>query len=135
MTRSLAFYGRARQRHRMAPEASLQVTVVEHLRLLGVPGLVYFRIPNDGKRSPEAGLWEKRMGLLPGVADLCILVPGKPALFLELKAKGGKPTPEQWLFGHAVEVAGHGWVCIDNIDDAREFLSGWGAIRQQARAA
>ncbi len=135
MTRALPFYARTRQRRRMAPEASLQVTVVEHLRLTGVSGLCFFRIPNDAKRSAMAGLWEKRMGLLPGAADLCIIVPGKPVLFLELKAAGQKPTPEQTAFAIAVRTAGHEWQWADSIEVALHLLQQWGAIRRQARAA
>lgn len=121
---------------RTSPESQLQKAVVDLLRKAGVPGVVFFRIANDAKRTPAAGQWERAMGLLPGVADLCILVPpGKPALFLELKAKGGKPSPEQWAFAGAVGAAGHVWACIDNIDHALEFLSRHGAIRQRRREA
>jgi hypothetical protein len=135
VSRSLSFYGRTRQRRAMPPEASLQVAVVEALRLLGVPGLVYFRVPNDAKRSPQAGLWEQRMGLLKGVADLCVLVPDKPALFLELKAAGKKAAPEQMAFADAVNRAGHRWSCVDNIDIALDLLTHHGAIRQRRKAA
>jgi hypothetical protein len=133
--RSLALYSRRRARSQLAPEAALQVTVVEALRLLGVPGLLYFRVPNDGKRTAAAGLWEKRMGLLPGVADLVILLPGKPVLFLELKARGERQSPEQIGFASACRDVGAVYALADTIDDALAILAMNGAITRRAQRA
>lgn len=115
---------------KLGPEAQIQAAVIQHLAQRGAPGIVYFAPCNEGKRTPAAAAYLRKLGMLPGVADLCIIVPGKPVLFLELKAKGGKPTPEQDAFGIAATLAGHGWTCIDNIDDALVMLESWGAIRR-----
>lgn len=131
--RSLALYSRRRTRSQLAPEAALQVTVVEALRLLGVPGLVYFRVPNDAKRTAAAGAWEKRMGLLPGVADLVILVPNRPVLFLELKARGEPQSIAQIAFASAARAAGAIYALADNIDDALAILAMHGAITRRAQ--
>jgi hypothetical protein len=120
---------------RSSPEASLQMAVVQHLQLTGVPGLLFFRIPNDGKRSPQAAQWEKRMGLMPGAADLFIKVPCEPALFLELKAPGKKQTVEQIAFEAAARGSGSLYAVADNIDDALAILTMFGALRRKARAA
>lgn len=136
----LALYSAPKRRRRnWGPEAALQYAVIEHLRLAGVPGLVYFHVPNEGKRSQAEGAHLKRMGMLPGVSDLVVMVPNREVLFLELKKRGEYPTAEQEGFARIVCAAGHYWTCVDNIDDALNILTRHGAIdyqrRSRARAA
>lgn len=112
-------------------ESALQIAVVEHLRLTGVPGLLFFSIPNEGKRSAANGARLKAMGMLPGVADLFVKRPDRYPLFIELKAKGKEPRPEQWAFHKAAYQADCGWAWADNIDDALKILREYGAIRSK----
>lgn len=113
-------------------ESALQIAVVEHLRLTGVPGLLYFSIPNEGKRTPANGARMKSMGLLPGVADLFVKAPGLiPPLFLELKKYGEKPRPEQFAFSDAAVLADCYWFSADTIDGALRILRNYGAIRSK----
>jgi hypothetical protein len=60
-----------------------------------------FAIPNGGKRSKTEAARMKKMGVKPGVSDLLLPIPRKGfhGLWIELKAKKGKPTKEQleWL--------------------------------------
>lgn len=112
-------------------ESALQIAVVEHLRLTGVPGLLYFSIPNEGKRSAANGARLKAMGMLPGVADLFVKHPGKIPLFLELKSKGKIPRQDQRQFGEFAGNAGCYWEWADNIDEALNFLRLYGAIRSK----
>jgi hypothetical protein len=120
---------------KLGPEAQIQAAIVEHLAKRGRPGVMALAPCNEGKRSPAAAAYLRKLGMYPGAADLCVIVPEEPVLFLELKAKGGKPSPEQLAFGTAIQVAGHAWRCVDNIDDALALLEQWGAIRRQARRA
>lgn len=136
MTRSLPFYSRRPPRmRRLGPEASLQMAVCEHLRLRGAPGLLYFHPCNEGKRSEAAGLMLKRMGMLPGVADLVILLPGKPVLFLELKARGEKQSPEQIAFEIACGHVGAEYAIGDNIDAILNYLTNYGALTRRGQRA
>lgn len=121
----LRFYSKAKHKH---PEAQLQKAIVEHLRLIGTPGMIYFSLPNEGKRSPQAGLELKRMGLRPGAADLCIVVNGR-AHFMEFKSKAGSQSPEQVAFAADCVVAGCPYELANNIDDALHVLSKWGALK------
>src|SRR6188472_3005684 len=98
MTRTLSLYTKPR-RKRTSPESKLQMVVCEHLRLRGVDGLLYFHPCNEGKRTASEGYRLKRMGMLPGIADLVLDIPGKPLSFLELKARGEKQGPDQMAFG------------------------------------
>lgn len=132
---ALKLYSKPRRR-KLGPEACLQMAVVEYLRLAGVPGLLFFSVPNERKCNPAKGAQLKRMGLLPGVSDLVIFVPkgdiDHVVLFLELKAKGGKQTEDQSAFQGFAEDYGF-YEVADNIDDAIRFLEGYGAIRTVVR--
>jgi hypothetical protein len=128
---NLKFYTRTRKEN---PEARLQRAVCEHLRLTALPGVLYLKITNEGKRSVALGAEYKRQGLKPGASDLLVVVNGR-AHFLELKARGEEPSEAQrQFFVDAAEAgAAYGWA--DNIDLALEFLRRWRAIPGQARAA
>lgn len=58
-------------------------------------------IPNGGNRNPREGARLKAEGVKPGVSDLLLPLRrgGFGGLWLEMKAPGKKPTPEQreWL--------------------------------------
>jgi len=77
-----------------------------------------FHVPNGGQRSKITGAQLKAAGVRAGVPD--IFLPVKcgqySGLFIELKVKDGKPSPEQenWLTylneaGYYAMVA-HGWI-------------------------
>lgn len=112
-------------------ESALQIAVVEHLRLTGVPGLLYFSIPNEGKRTPANGARMKAMGMLPGVADLFVMRRGAHPLFLELKKAGKNLREEQKAFGTLAFESGCNYRWADNLDDALRMLRDYGAIRSK----
>lgn len=118
---------------RNQPEARLQKAVVQHLKLTGVPGLVYFSVPNEGKRTAMMAGHLKAMGMLPGVSDLVMLCTGQ-MFFLELKARGEKPTENQLLFGASAIAAGASFAWCDNIDQAITILRDWGLIKSMRAA-
>ena len=116
------------------PEARLQKAVVQHLTLAGSPGVLFYKIANEGKRSAAYGAEMKRQGLRPGAADLCICHKGR-TFFLELKAKGEKPEAAQVQFSADALLAGCHYQWADNIDQALTILHGWGVISRMVRAA
>jgi hypothetical protein len=118
---------------RVRPEASLQRAVCEHLRLTGAPDMLYYSIPNEGKRSAATGGELKRMGMQPGAADLAIIVAGH-CYFLELKAKGGKQSDAQEAFETRAIAAGATYRVADNINTAVDYLISWKAITYRRAA-
>lgn len=124
-----------RKAKRSYPEAALQKRVVQFMMLAGTSRMVFFAIKNEGRRSEAMGLEFKRQGMKPGASDLCIIIPGKMPLFLELKAKGGKQSPEQVAFQADVVLTGCRYEVADDIDTAIRILTDYGAIRMAARAA
>ncbi len=103
---------------------------VQLLTLNAVPGLVWWHTPNEGKRSPRTAGFLRRMGMLPGVADLTIVLPGGMAHFLELKReKGGVLSPDQRAFRAAGEENGAPYAVARTPEEVTAILRDWGAIR------
>lgn len=132
MTRNLNFYAPAKKQQR--PEARLQKAIVGIVALQHLPGALWFSIPNEGKRSEVLGAELRRMGLRPGVADLCFIVNGR-AHFLELKAGGGTQSPEQVAFEADCAIAGAHYRVTNDINEALSILTGWNVIRPARLAA
>lgn len=67
-----------------------------------------YHIPNEGKRSAIQGARMRAEGLRAGVPDICLPVPrsGHNALYIEMKAGRGKPTPDQLAWLEALDKAG-----------------------------
>ncbi len=79
-------------------EADEQKAVVEWCEWKRIP---VYHIPNEAQRSPRTAAHLKKMGMRPGVPDLCIPVArgGKHGLYVEMKAGRNKPSDSQlrWL--------------------------------------
>lgn len=65
-------------------------------------GIAFYHVGNGGYRSIREGIKLKRMGVSPGVPDICIPIPsgGYHSLYIELKrSKGGRLSSAQiwWL--------------------------------------
>lgn len=87
----------------LKPEESLQLTIADYLRV-SCPSILWWASGNGfylGRSKSKIAyiVKMKKMGLLPGVLDLCLLwkdESGKPCVaFIELKAGKNKPTDEQ----------------------------------------
>ncbi|MEH6474455.1 MAG: VRR-NUC domain-containing protein [Sneathiella sp.] len=113
------------------PEDDMQETFVE---LLGYqyPKLVFFAIPNGGKRDATTAWVLAKTGTRKGVADLCFLWPrgqGRgPTGYIEFKVDNNKQSPDQELFeADCIERDVPYAVCW-SIEEALAFLKEWGAI-------
>lgn len=127
---SLKFYSPPRKKA-ARPEARLQRTVVQHLLLNDA---FFMSIANEGKRSPIMGHELKLMGMLPGAADLLIVVDGK-AHFLELKSPDGVQSASQRDFQARCVLLNIPYACVNSLTAALETLSSWRAIRPVKAAA
>lgn len=96
---------------RSKEETNNQIVTVKYCDTIHLP---IIHIPNEGKRSYATASVLKAMGLRKGFPDLFIpQAHGKyHGMFLEMKSKNGKISPEQseWLSrlslsGYAVKVA------------------------------
>src|SRR5690606_26352879 len=86
-------------------------------------------IGNERKASYYAGYIMKRMGVLKGASDLFMAWPngGFHGLFIEVKSKTGRPTPEQQAFLERMKAVGYkAVVCYgaeEVINTMKEYLS------------
>jgi hypothetical protein len=118
----------SRSRAIRRPEQAIQRAVVEHLRVRGVKGLVFFHVPNGGQRSQHEGAIFKSLGVLAGVSDLILVHEGK-IFAMEIKAPGGRATESQMAFLSDIDAAGAFTAMPEGIDAALQTLEAWGLIK------
>lgn len=131
--RSQARFGLIRKalppKRRNHPEHKLQCAVVQHLKLAAVPGCIGFAVPNGLVSDSVTVSRMKDAGLFPGVADLCIVLPSREVAFLELKAPGGRLSPDQESFAALCRRWDIKHEVASSLDDALSILCRWGAIQ------
>jgi len=76
-------------------EHNLQARVLRYLVEHHMPDVFGFAIPNAGRRTYRAAAALRAEGMLPGVADTCIMLPRGKTLWLELKDIHGRQSDEQ----------------------------------------
>ena len=84
-------------------------------------------IPNGGRRNPREGARLKAEGVKPGVSDLLLPLRrgGFAGLWIELKAPGKKPTPEQRDWLERMRSAGYFATWCDDWQRAAEVITGY----------
>lgn len=82
-----------------------QVAWIRWFRLQ-YPAILAFAIPNGGDRHPAVAKKLKDEGATAGVPDIFI-ADGKPGMFIELKAKGGRLSDSQKHRIRELVVAGY----------------------------
>lgn len=111
---------------RASPERAIQTAIVRALHQhCKYP---WFAIPNGGKRHVHTAIKLKAEGVRAGVPDLCFVLPGGRAAFLELKAEKGRLSDAQKEFRAAITAMCGWWNVAYSFDEAWEILSGWGAL-------
>jgi hypothetical protein len=109
-------------------EADIHAAVVDALRRLARPGVVWWHTPNGERRDARDGAKLARFGVRAGMPDLFVLIAGR-LYGLELKRFGGRLSAAQRDMHMALTVAGATVTTAASIDDALVVLRRWGAIR------
>lgn len=112
-------------------ESNEQIAAMDWLRAQH-PKLVDYtlHIGNERKSTYYAGYIMKRMGVLKGASDLFMAWPcgGYHGLFIEVKSKTGRPTPEQLDFIKRMNEVGYfAKLCYgaeEVISTMKEYLKG-----------
>ena len=131
----------------MRPETAIQIQIVETLSVLAREhDFFFFSIPNEGfmesavvtRQGPDrkhaarligpmvATL--KKMGLTPGVPDLCIVKEGR-AYFLEVKTDVGRMSGAQSIIHARLAYCGSEVAVVRSLVDAVETLKEWGVMK------
>lgn len=101
-------------------EQRIQTAIVQYLRL---NKYVCHSTPN-GINIPTRGSREiyRRMGLLSGVADLCIMLEEGKTVWVEVKTPRGVQSDTQKAWAQCVQKLGHDYRIWRSIDDAVQFV-------------
>jgi hypothetical protein len=121
-------------------EYKIHCSIVEALERFKRPGVVSWHTENQRKRSKPQAARAKAMGLLAGVPDLIISTPEsatRPArmIFMEVKAKRGRLSPEQEAFMRAMTNNGHICRVVRSLEDAMAVFTSYSVIRPARIAA
>jgi len=102
-------------------ESSLQTSCVKWFRYQ-YPHLVIYAVPNGGSRNVREAQRLKSEGVLAGVADLTILLPQGKSLYIEMKVKGNRQTPNQKKFQQKAEALGHKYYVCYSFEDFEKVV-------------
>ena len=109
-----------RKQHNRHDEEQLQVACVRWFRLQ-YPKLsaLFYHIPNEGKRTIQAGARAKAAGIVSGAPDLKLDVArhGYSTMDIELKTKTGKQSPNQKEWQNVAESNGHLYVVCRSLEE------------------
>lgn len=102
-------------------ESTLQTSCVKWFRYQ-YPHLVIYAVPNGGSRNVREAQRLKSEGVLAGVADLTILLPEGKSLYIEMKVKGNRQTPNQKEFQQKAEALGHKYYVCYSFEDFEKVV-------------
>jgi hypothetical protein len=108
-------------------EDVIQAQIVSLLENHAIPLLIWFAIPNGGKRDIRTAVKMKATGTKAGVLDLQLICPRtlKPH-FMEVKEPiNGHLSKEQEKFGEQCTLLGIPWAVVTSLEEAEKQLDEW----------
>jgi len=115
-------------------ESTIQEQIVELLSRLSPGRFLFFSIPNSQfisylpKQTKIRMIAKlKRMGMLPGAADLCIVCKGQ-TYFIEVKTEKGKQSENQRLFQSLCHEMGAIYLLATSPEQVHRALRAWGIV-------
>lgn len=115
-------------------EDDLQEVVAQFLRLALPADVLFMAIPNGGFRIKKEMARLKRMGVLPGAADLFLVYRGL-TYFLEMKTPDGVMSQVQREFQRRCKELGIPYEVARSLDDVERVLRMWGVPLRATTAA
>lgn len=102
----------------MRHEDVIHESIVNYLKNKGV---TVFYVPNDITSNPNDIRRALRLGMLRGVSDLIVLMPGR-VVFMEVKTPTGTQSALQKKFMTLVRNLGFEYTIVRSISDAKTYL-------------
>lgn len=128
----------APKRKNGAPERAVQRAIVAYIRQV-CPGAIVAAITNEergrGKTAlarARFGAARRRSGVVTGMPDVLVLLPGGRTLLIEVKAPGGVLSEAQAAVHGRIRSAGHTVGVAVCVDSARRVLLDAGAVLAEA---
>jgi hypothetical protein len=117
-------------RKRNYEEDDIQASIIDLLKVAAINDLMYFSVPNGGKRDIRTAVILKDTGQKPGVPDLVFIHPHTHrGHFLEVKTPKGSLSKHQRDFRDICKLTGVPWGLARSRDQAQDILTNWGMIR------
>ena len=129
-TRDLFGRRTARPRDRNG-EARRQAAIVDYVRRVA-PNVEIWAVPNGGLRSKAEAGRLKWTGVLAGVYDLTLALPGGRSAFWECKTPWGRLSQAQCEWSLHMLALGHHLALVRSIDDARAELERYGIVTRES---
>jgi len=110
------------------PEEQEQTAFFDYCRAMAHSHNGYalaFAIPNERKASIQRRMAMKRAGLTKGIPDICVPVANDKfnALYIEMKVKPNKASPEQMDILRKLNAVGNYAVICWSADEAIEIIT------------
>ena len=115
-------------------EATLHRYTTDLLRSFATPEIVYWHTPNGEHRAISVARKLKAMGVLAGVPDWTVLLPGARAIFIELKTLQGRLSPAQIDLRRRIEALGFQYDVARTPETVKYILSQANAIKVPVRS-
>jgi hypothetical protein len=112
-------------------EARIQAAIVEYVRTVA-PHIMIYAVPNGGLRTRREAARLKWTGVLAGVLDLVVLLPGGRCAHWETKKPDGRLSEDQDIMIDWLARNDHTWAVVRSIDDARRELLRLGVVTREA---
>lgn len=107
-------------------EQKLQIALTSYMQY-AFPDVLYFSVPNGGKRSVIEAAMLKKMGALAGVSDCLFFWPcGYGAIELKRPDKKAYMSPEQKEFAEKWQAYGGKFACCNSLEQCEAALKSWG---------
>ena len=109
-------------------ETQIQQQFIQYLDLCAHRDLVYWAVPNGGKRNVVEAKRMKAEGVRAGVPDVHFIFRGVFHV-LEIKTKKGRVSPEQKLMMERMKAAGTVVAVAHGTDSCMAQVKAWGMVR------
>ena len=110
-------------------ETAIQQSFIAYLDLCAHRDLVYWAVPNGGKRSKVEAARFKAEGVRAGIPDVHFMFRGQ-FYVLEIKAKKGRVSPDQKVMMERLRLAGAIDAVAHGIDACMAQVKAWGMLKQ-----
>ncbi|WP_051949129.1 VRR-NUC domain-containing protein [Methylosinus sp. PW1] len=121
---------------RRQEEDAIQAQIFELLRVAAIDELIYFAVPNGGKRDWNTAKTLKDTGVMAGVLDIILIEPARRIPhFMEVKTKRGSLSDDQEDFIARLQHNGLPFAVVRSRDEAQDVLTAWGLLRVKTHLA
>ena len=115
-------------------ESVIQASIVAYVRAVA-PECLIAAVPNGGLRTPAEAAKFKWTGVVAGIPDLFVMMPGGRVGFLEVKTAGGALSKAQLAICARMTELAVPFAVVRGVDETRAALQSWGCPMREARAA